>query len=88
MQASQCVGGRVFDVSHPISLNLAVITNNFNLNQSPPEANSPTLAGDKFSSICLNVNKMEFKISDLEEYDLRGKVIGLSSRQFFRFGSE
>jgi len=88
MQASECVSRRVFDISHTISLNLAVITNNFKLNQCPPEANSPTLAGDKFSSRCLNVNKMEFKISDLEEYDLRDKVIGLSSRQFFRFGSE
>ncbi len=88
MQASECVSRRVFDIGHTISLNLAVITNNFNLNQCPPEANSPTLAGDKFSSRCLNVNKVEFKISDLEEYDLRDKVIGLSSRQFFRFGSE
>ena len=32
MQASECVGGRVFDISHTNSLNLAINTNNFNLN--------------------------------------------------------
>lgn len=50
MQASECVGGRVFDIGHTISLNLAGITNNFNLYQCPPEANSPPLAGGKLTA--------------------------------------
>ena len=76
MQASEFVGSRVLDISHNISLNLTVITNNFNHYQCPPELNSPLLAGDKFSSKCLRCGLLKYGHGTLLEASMKQLFIG------------
>jgi hypothetical protein len=76
MKASEFVGSGVFDISHTISLNLTVITNNFNYYQCPPELNSPLLPGDKFSSKCLRCGLLKYDRFSLLEVPMKQLFIG------------